>query len=195
MHRVTGDLIASGQASRALRAGDQMPRFTLTDLGGTSITSEELLSRGALVLTFYWGSWCPYCTLDLGALEKARPEFEKRGASLVAVSQQIGRVGSDCPVVGDLSFPLLCDRGGRLAARFGIRWTLPPDLQRIQRLSGADLEKFNGDASWTLPMPGRYVIGRSGTVAYSEINPDHTVRSEPSDLFPVVEALQRRTEG
>jgi peroxiredoxin len=69
----------------------------------------------------------------------------------------------------------------------------PSSVSSVRKV--ANLEAFNGDPSWRLPMPSRFVIVRSGTISYSEINPDHTVRSEPADLLPVVEALQRLTEG
>ena len=72
---------------------------------------------------------------------------------------------------------------------------MPHNLRRIQRIAGTDLEDINGDTSWTLPMPARYVIARGGTIAYSEINPDYTCRSEPAHLFPVLDASQRRVEA
>jgi hypothetical protein len=40
-------------------------------------------------------------------------------------------------------------------------------------------------------MPARYVIGRYGVIAYAEVNPDYTRRPEPSDIFPVLDALNR----
>jgi thiol-disulfide isomerase/thioredoxin len=88
MHRVTDELIASGQAQRALKAGDRAPDFDLPDSEGKTVSSRDLLAKGPIVLTFYRGFWCPYCNFDLAALELARPEIEKRGAQLVAVSQQ-----------------------------------------------------------------------------------------------------------
>src|SRR6476646_3780677 len=80
MHRVTDELIASGQAERALRAGDRAPSFTLPDPDGKPVSSADLLAKGPLVVTFYRGAWCPYCNLDLQALEEARPDIEARGA-------------------------------------------------------------------------------------------------------------------
>lgn len=59
----------------------------------------------------------------------------------------------------------------------------------IHKKLGADLTAFNGESSWTLPMPARYVIGRDGVIAYAEINPDYTRRPEPSDLLPVLKKL------
>lgn len=53
---------------------------------------------------------------------------------------------------------------------------------------GIDLAVFNGEDSWTLPMPGRFIIRQDGTVAGAETDPDYTVRPEPSDT---VEQLLR----
>jgi peroxiredoxin len=194
MHRVTDELIASGQAQRALRAGDRAPDFKLTDSDGELVSSSDLLSKGPIVLTFYRGFWCPYCNFDLTALEEARAEIEKRGANLVAVSQQTAANSRKSQHANKLGFPILVDKGGLLAEKFGIRWQVPDDLKLVHKQVGADLEVFNGDDSWTLPMPARYVLGKDGIIAYSEVNPDYTRRPEPSDLFPVLDAL-RAGEG
>jgi peroxiredoxin len=190
MHRVTDELIASGQAQRAQKAGDRAPDFSLPDADGKGVSSRELLAKGPVVLTFYRGFWCPYCNFDLAALEAARGEIEKRGASLVAVSKQTAANSRKSQRANKLGFPILGDNGGALAEKFGVRWDVPDDLKQIHKQVGADLEAFNGDDSWMLPMPARYVIGQDGVIAYSEVNPDYTRRPEPSDVFPVLEALR-----
>jgi thiol-disulfide isomerase/thioredoxin len=88
MHRATKELIASGAALRALKAGDKAPLFTLEDPEGNSVSSASLLAHGPLVVSFYRGVWCPYCNMELQALEAARTEFERLGAKLVAISPQ-----------------------------------------------------------------------------------------------------------
>lgn len=55
-----------------------------------------------------------------------------------------------------------------------------------------DLSQTNGDSSWTLPMPARYVIGTDGAIAYAEVNPDYTRRPDPEELLPVLSALKNR---
>jgi len=191
MHRVTDELIASGQAERALKAGDRAPTIMLPDPEGKPVSSQDLLAKGPLVVTFYRGVWCPFCNLDLQALEEARPEIEGRGASLVAVSQQTAANSRKSQHSNKLGFPIVGDKGGELAAKFGIRWRLPEDLQAIHKQLGADLVAFDGEDSWTLPMPARYVIGQDGVIAYAEINPDYTRRPDPSDVFPVLDQLKR----
>jgi peroxiredoxin len=193
MRRVTADLVASGQAERALKAGDRAPAFVLADPDGASVASADLLAKGPLVLTFYRGVWCPYCNFDLAALEVARGEIEARGAQLVAVSPQTPANSRKAQRTGKLGFPILSDAGGAVAAAFGLRWSLPADLRQIYTGFGVDLAVFNGDDSWTLPMPARYVIDRDGVIAYAEVNPDYTRRPEPEDLFPVLDRLGRDT--
>jgi peroxiredoxin len=159
------------------------------DAEGRQVSSQDLLTKGPLVVTFYRGAWCPYCNLDLQALEEAQPEIEAHGASLVAISPQTAANSRKSQRSNKLAFPILSDKGGELAAKFGIRWRLPEDLQAIHKQLGADLAAFNGDDSWTLPMPARYVISQDGLIVYAEINPDYTRRPEPSDLLPILEKL------
>ena len=80
MHRATGELIASARAQRARKAGDRAPEFVLADPDGKPVSMRELLARGPLVLSFYRGVWCPYCNLELQALQEALPEITARGA-------------------------------------------------------------------------------------------------------------------
>ena len=88
-----------------------------------------------------------------------------------------------------LSFPILTDRSGELAAKFGIRWRLQDYVVKFHQMFGFDLPKIHGDGQWNLPMPARYIIDTDGMVAYAEVNPDYTRRPDPSDLFPVLERL------
>src|SRR5713226_10618632 len=88
MHRATAELIASGAASRAKKAGDIAPSFSLKDAEGNVVSSNELLKKGPLVVSFYRGVWCPYCNMELQALEAVNSQFDKYGASLVAISPQ-----------------------------------------------------------------------------------------------------------
>jgi peroxiredoxin len=190
LHRSVAELIAAGAPERALKAGDLAPAFTLPDPDGKPVSSRDLLARGPLVLTFYRGVWCPYCNFDLQALEEARGEIEARGATLVALSEQTPANSRKSQRQNALGFPILSDHGGELAAAFGLRWTLPAYLQATHIQLGADLTVFNGEDSWTLPMPARYVIGKDGVIAYAEVNADYTRRPEPSDIFPVLERLK-----
>jgi peroxiredoxin len=174
---------------RALKAGDQMPSFHLRDAFGKMVSSARLLKLGPLVLTFYRGGWCPYCNADLQALETAYAEIQSMRASLVAVSQQTPQHSKIAQRDNAITFPMLSDKVGELAHSFGIRTNLPPHLLDVLKELEIDLAKVNGEASGTLPMPARYIIGQDSVIAYAEIDSDYTHRPEPGELIPTLKRL------
>jgi peroxiredoxin len=191
LHRAIDELSASGAPGRALKSGAVAPAFSLPDPDGKLVSSKELLAHKTLIVTFYRGAWCPFCNLDLKALEEARPELEARNATLVAISQTNAANSRKAQSDNNLGFPILSDKGGEVGAAFGVRWTLPEYLREAHRKVGAPLPMFNGEESWTLAMPARYVIGQDGVIAYAEVNADYRVRPEPSDMFPILDRLRR----
>ncbi len=190
MRRATAELIASGAAARALKAGDKAPAFTLNDPEGQPVSSADLLAKGPLVISFYRGVWCPYCNMELQALQAALPTFDQLNASLVALSPQTAVNSRKSVRQNALGFPILSDTHNNVADAFGLRFELPDYLVELYKGLKNDLPAFNGDPSWTLPMPGRFVIGQDGTILYAEVNPDYTRRPEPEAMLP---ALRRAT--
>jgi peroxiredoxin len=83
---------------------------------------------------------------------------------------------------------MLRDLGNRVAEAYGLAFTLPDELQAIYLKFGIDLARGNGDGTWRLPIPARFVIDRQGVIRAADADPDYTRRSEPSHT---VEALKR----
>jgi peroxiredoxin len=190
MHRATAELVASGQALGAKKAGDKAPDFTLHDPAGHAVSLSELLAKGPLVVSFYRGVWCPFCNLELQALQAASAEITARGASVVAISPQTAPNSRKSQRENGLTFPILSDEKSRVAAAFGLRFSLPDYLVELYKGFKNDLPAFNDDPAWVLPMPARYVIGVDGVIAYAEVNPDYTQRPDPSELLPVLDKLR-----
>lgn len=115
------------------------------------------------------------------------PEIIAAGGTLVVISPQVAAISRNIADKLELTFDILVDRGNRVAAEFGIVFTLPDDLRQLYRKFGIDLVTANGDESWTLPMPARFVIDRGGTIRAADADPDYTRRPEPSRT---VEALR-----
>ncbi|SAL78854.1 AhpC/TSA family protein [Caballeronia peredens] len=188
-HRTTAELIATGQAERSLKVGDVAPVFALSDAQGERVSSEALLERGPIVVVFYRGVWCPYCNIDLQAIEEAADELRSSGANLVAISMQTAQNSLKSQRQNKLSFPILVDEGGKTADAFGIRFRLQDDLIAAYKGFDVELPVINGEPSWTLPMPARYVIGQDGKIAYAEVSPDYTRRPDPSEIVPALRRL------
>jgi peroxiredoxin len=85
---------------------------------------------------------------------------------------------------------MLRDYGNQVAEKYGLVFTLPEDLQAIYTKFGIDLPKGNGDGTWRLPVPARFVIDRGGIIRAADADPDYTRRSEPSETVEQLKALR-----
>ncbi len=94
-----------------------------------------------------------------------------------------------------LTLKLLSDPGNQVARKFSLVYKFPEDLRKVYLSFGADLEKYNGDDSWTLPMPARFVIDQSGVIRSADINADYTIRPEPEDTIKVLRCLSVTSTG
>ncbi|MGW7485658.1 peroxiredoxin-like family protein [Streptomyces sp. NPDC054786] len=189
MERAGRDLAASGQAERALQAGDTAPRFSLPSATGDTVTLDALLSAGPVVLTFYRGAWCPYCNLALRALQQHHADITARGARLVAVSPQIPDESLLLTEKHALAFDVLSDLGSDTAKQYGLSFDLPDDLAAVYDSFGFDLQRVNGGHPRTLPLPATYVIDRDATIRWAFVDTDYTARAEPSDILAALDAL------
>ena len=183
-------LSESNIAANALKAGAKAPEFSLPDPQGKPISLSGLLMlNGPVVLTFYRGSWCPFCNLQLRAYQKALPEIKKLGATLVAVSPQTPDNSLTIIEKQELTFPVLSDQGNHVARKYGLVFKLSEAVQAIQMAFGSDITKYNGDQSWELPMPGTFIIDRLGIIRFEAVDSNWTNRLEPSVILEQLEKL------
>jgi peroxiredoxin len=185
--RAIAELVASGQATRARKAGEPVPSFALKKIDGNIVRLKNLLVNGPLIITFCRGAWCPHCNRELKALQAAKGEFDRYGTSLVAISPQTVANNRKWARQNKIEFPVLFDAKGRVSAAFGVRFNLPRYLIELYKGMKIDLPSFNDNPRWSLPMAARYVIDQDGIILYSEVKPDHTCHSDPEELMPVVQ--------
>ena len=108
------------------------------------------------------------------------------------VSPQVARTPRETDEPKPLTFEVLRDLGNRVAERYGLVFTLPVELQAIYTKFGIDLPKGNGDGTWRLPIPARFVIDREGIIRVVDADPDYTRRPEPVQTVEVLKRLQAR---
>ena len=89
-----------------------------------------------------------------------------------------------------MEFVVLRDFGNRVAGTYGLVFTLPDDLRAIYLKFGIDLARGNGDGTWRLPVPARFVIDRGGVIRAVDADPDYTRRPEPADTIEILKRLR-----
>jgi len=94
-----------------------------------------------------------------------------------------------------LSFELLRDFGNHVAEAYGLVFTLPEDLREIYLKFGIDLARGNGDGTWRLPIPARFVIDRQSIIRAVDADPDYTRRSEPARTVEILAGLRAAPSG
>jgi len=188
--RLVQGLIDSGAADGALRADDHIPDFLLPNAEGQLVSSTQLLANGPLVLSFYRGMWCPYCSQELNALADATPRLKEAGATVAAITPEIGGVALKTKRERDLQFEILCDVDNGVAMEFGLMFRIPEDIQKSYLKFNVNMPKIYGNDGWMIPIPATYVVDHDGTIVFAYVNPDYRERCDPESLVDIVARLQ-----
>ena len=183
-------LDAGEVAAQALREGDRMPAFLLPNAEGRLVASEELLAEGPLVVTFFRGSWCPYCAATLDWLELTVPAITAAGGTLVALTPETGGRAAAMKQAHGLHYQVLADVDLAVAMAFGVVFKTPPLYMALLRNRGVDLAERNGNTTWFLPIPATFLVRRGGVIARAWVNIDFTHRAEPDDVVAALRGLR-----
>ncbi len=178
-------------AERALAAGNDAVDFTLPNARGEQVSSEALRQQGPLVVSFYRGGWCPYCGLELKALQSVNAEIEALGARLIAISPQLPDESLSTAEKNQLEFEVLSDVNSKVADQYGLTFSLDEDLRPIYKNWGADVAVVNDDPDCKLPLPATYVISQDGKIVHSFVEEDYTERLEPDEILNALRDLRR----
>src|SRR5581483_4695546 len=181
--RAIEEISASGLFERALKRGDQAPRFELPDENSNQVTLEALLTQVSAVVCFFRGRWCPYDVAQLEAMNDVLPELQAAGASLVAISPQTQHQAFLMHDQHKLRFRLLGDSGNHVARQFGLVYRVPDYQQQVYRRSFVNLPFANGEDSWELPVPATYVLAKDGKIRYARVDVDYRQRPEPLEIL------------
>lgn len=177
------------QGKYALDVGKNAPNFELPDAQGKSISLADLLIKGPVVITFYRGSWCPYCNLQLKALQAQLADIQALGATLVAISPQIPDGSLTADEINNMGFTVLSDQDAKVAAEYGVAWQVPEFLlDHMRNDRQLDLEAINNGNANIIPIPATFILNSDGEVTWRFVDLDYRIRSEPSDI---IEALQK----
>ena len=183
MTQSTQQLIDAHLSEKACKVGDVLPDFKLSDVHGNPITLSELLTKGRLVVSFYRGGWCPYCNLELLALQKHLNVFKKYGVNLVAITPETPDNSLTTSEKNKLDFSVLSDIDNTYAKQLGLVFKLPDNLKQVYHSFGIDVHKHNNNSNYELPMPATYVINQEGVISYAFIPEDYTQRADVSEVL------------
>ena len=183
-------LYASQVAETALTVGDIAPDFTLPNVTGQPVSLYEVLKRGPVVVSFYRGGWCPFCNLELHALQLRLPEIRALGATLIGISPETPDMAMAAIDEHQLEFEVLSDLGNKTARQYGLLFTVYEEMRPLYLKWGLDVPASNGDDSWELPVPATYVIDSNAVIRAAHTDKDYTRRMEPEQVVATLRDLE-----
>ncbi|MCV7019148.1 AhpC/TSA family protein [Mycolicibacterium aichiense] len=183
-------MVADGIPSGAAQPGTALPDPELIDPQGKPTRIGTLRANRPAVVVFYRGAWCPYCNLALKTYQdQLVPALAARGIPLIAISPQKPDGSLSATQANGLTFDVVSDPGNQIAKALGIVVTPSEASQAVTQKLGIDLREANADGGYELPMPTVLVLDSRGVIAWSDVHPDYTTRTEVADIVDAVARL------
>jgi peroxiredoxin len=169
---------------QALKTGDSLPQIELPNATGSIVKVNEILAQGKkVVLAFYRGGWCPYCNLELRALQQYLPQIQAQGAELIAISPETPDNSLSTTEKNELTFEVLSDENNVAAKALNLVYQIPEYLNELYKTFGIDLEVSQDNAERELPIAATYVIDTNGKITYHFLEEDYKLRADPQDIL------------
>lgn len=181
MKNAIEELEASNEG-KGLEQGEKAPNFNLPNASGQTVELYEQLKKGPVILTFYRGNWCPYCNMELRAYQEIIGEIHSQGAELIAISPQTPDQSMSIQEKHNLEYVVLSDENNEVANQFNLVYQMPEYLVALYKEIGLNVNEYNGDETWALPVSATYIIQTDGTIAYEYTKSDYKDRVEPSEV-------------
>jgi peroxiredoxin Q/BCP len=118
-------MLLSGAHGTELKAGRAAPPFELMDQYGKTHRLTDYRDQW-LVLYFYPKDDTPGCTTEACAFRDDIPVLKRMGVAVLGISLDDVKSHREFAEKYHLPFPLLTDRQGEVARRYGSLWSLGP---------------------------------------------------------------------
>ncbi|MEO1260189.1 MAG: peroxiredoxin-like family protein [Bacteroidota bacterium] len=151
-----------------VNVGDKAPDFSLPNATGNPVSLYDVLKQERVVLTFYRGTWCPYCNLALNQYQQVLNEIKSVGATLVAISPQTPDESLNIQQKNELRFEVLSDSGNIVARQFTTVFKNAEKPLAAMAGLGIDYDSHYSDDSRELPVPATFIIEQDGTVSFAQ---------------------------
>ena len=172
------------QSVLKLLPGDKATDFTLVNASGDQVRLSSFLERGKVVLTFYRGTWCPYCNLQLAQYAQVIDQINGASATLIAISPQTPDESLNIKEKNELPFEVLSDVGNLVAKQYTTVFKNGDVPVSLMTELGIDYDAHYNDDSRELPVPAVFIIEKDGTVSFARsIGGDYRNRVEASEIL------------
>lgn len=178
MLEATQSLKNSELEKEAFNIGDKIEDTILLNNLGDKVSIMDVLGKQPAIISFYRGTWCPYCNLELSTYNELLKDKNK--IKMIAISPERPESSIN---VENLNFEVLSDIDNKFAKKLNLTFDITETIENIYDGFGINLEKSQGKKNRILPIPATYIVDSSGVIVYAYIDVDYTKRAEPKDVI------------
>jgi peroxiredoxin len=172
-----------------LEVGSEAPTLALQNEVGKKIDLADLYAKGPVVLTFYRGGWCPYCTKALSQWQTKLSTLSEVGGTFVAITPEKPTYIASTKDQRNLEYTVLSDADAEAGRAFKVQFTLDDETIEKYKGYGIDLTEHNANGEWTLPAPATFVIDTDGVIRWVFADWDYSKRADPDEVIRAVRKL------
>lgn len=168
--------VAYADAPFGPKVGVRAPTLgILPDQSGKARKLSELAGRKGVVLVFYRSAgWCPFCQVQLVALNAGAAEIQQRGYNIVGISYDTPEVARAFIDKRAITYTLLSDPKSVVISRWGLR----------------DPQYPEGHRAYGVPRPAIFVLDRQGMVRASLAEETYQKRPPVAEVVKALDALK-----
>lgn len=169
-----------GNILGGLNVGDTAPDIKLDDENGNSVSLDEKLKDGPVLLVFYRADWCPYCTKHLAEFqEKINDISNTSNASVIAISPQTSQYSKALSKKYGYTFPILYDIDHVAMKDYKVFFRVTEEYnEKIFNYKGDYIQTRNDDTNPYMPVPATYMIGQDKKIKFVHYDVNYKERAD-----------------
>lgn len=184
--KLVARLVAGGAGGKAPKKGDALPPFMLPDDSGRLVGLGDFKTAKAIVISLNRGHWCTYCRVEFESMRDINEEIARRGGAALAITPDRQLYLRKLKEELDLPFPLLSDMDNAYAMSLGLVVWCGDEVRTLYRSIDWNLDEFQGNNGWMVPIPATYVVAPNGRIKASFVEPDFRQRIEPAAILDAI---------
>jgi peroxiredoxin len=166
--------VQAQEKPEGLFINSKAPDFKAKDQSGLEVNLKDLRKKGPVVIIFYRGNWCPYCTKELTKLQDSLAMFTEKGIQVVAITPEASDGITKTIEKTKAVFPIVYDEEMKISKGYKVAFQVDDRTAERYKSFGNDLLVINNQKkqAW-LPVPAVYIVNKEGTVTYRYFNEDY----------------------
>lgn len=165
------------------KLGDKAADINAITNDGSNFSLEKATKKGSVIVLFYRGYWCPFCSKQLKELNDSLEFLTAKGVTVVAITPENVESVAKTVTKTKASFAIISDTTNCILKAYGVNFKVEDKTIERYKGFGVDLVKTNSNADVSLPVPAVYIINKNRVFKYIWFEKDYRKRPSVKELL------------